>query len=300
MGAPARDPGDGEDRSEELLRNAQHLIHEAAVEVDVGADTFIHSAFTGDHLRGDLLNFFIQVHIPGSALFFGQLPDKGMEDALSGIGDGIDRMAHAVDQSLMVEDLSVQHLRQITVQSLIIAAVGHIFLNVFHHVDDLQIGAAVFGSLQGGHGCSYGRIGVGSGRGDHMRCEGGVVASAVFHVQHEGGVKNSGFHGCILLVGTKHAQCILCGGQTVIRPVDVHASQIVIMVVGVIAVDGKHREDSDQHQRLADHIGKIRFLRIGIVGGKRQDTARHAVHDVMARRLHDHVSYKVRGQMAGQ
>ncbi len=143
------------------------------------------------------------------------------------------------------------------------------------------------------------RVGVGAGRSDDVRRKAGVVAAAVLRVQHEREVENAGFQRGITVVDAEHVENVFGGGKLRPRRVDEKAVVGVFIVhVGLIAVNGKLREQRNHFDALAQHIFKRGVVRLFVIGVKRQHAARQGVHHVEARRLHDDVAHEIRRQGA--
>ena len=97
-------------------------------------------------------------------------------------------MAHAVDQAGVVKGLLMQQLFQVILHRVLVAVIGDMFLHIVEHFDDLNVGAAVLGSLQRSQGRRDGGISIGAGGGDHVGGKGRVVSAAVLRVEHQGKV----------------------------------------------------------------------------------------------------------------
>jgi len=229
--------------------------------------------------------------------FFGKPGDELLEDSFPGVGQGIDGMAHSVEETFFIKDFAVQDAGKIAADLVLIVPVGNIAADVLHHFHDLDVGTAVLRSFQGGHRSGDCRIGIRSRRGDDTRREGGIVSAAVFHMEDQGRIQDSRFGRGVFLVGTKHHQDIFRRRFLGIRTMDVHAVVIDVMVVGMIAVHGQHRESRNQHEGLADDGRDIRMGSIFIIGSQRQDAPRHGIHDILCRGLHDDVAREVGRQV---
>ena len=160
-------------------------------------------------------------------------------------------MPHTIDQSLAVKGFLVQNLVQISSYRIFIGPVRHMGFDIPHHLYDLDIGTTVLGSLQRRKRCCHYGICIGSGRGYDSGSEGGVITSAMLHMQHQCGIQYFGLQFGILFVGTKHHQQILCCGKLLLRTMYVHTLIIGIVIICMVAVDCQHREHSDQSQTLS-------------------------------------------------
>ena len=101
-----------------------------------------------------------------------------------------------------------------------------------------------------------------------------------------------------LLVRTQHHKQIFRRGQRRIRAVNVHTFIVFVVVVSVISVCGKHRKTRNQHYALAKAVLKRSRKSCRVVGGKRQDTPRHRVHNILAGRFHNNIAREIRRQTA--
>ena len=63
VGAPAGDTSRGEQRREDLLRDAEHMVHKAGVHIDVRADGVVAPALFLQKLRADRLDLLQQLKI---------------------------------------------------------------------------------------------------------------------------------------------------------------------------------------------------------------------------------------------
>ena len=73
-----------------------------------------------------------------------------------------------------------------------------------------------------------------------------VVAAAVLHMQDERDVQHLRLQIAVLAVGAQHAQDVFGHRKAAVGAVDVEAVVADVMVVGMVAVDGQHREHRDE------------------------------------------------------
>ena len=298
MGGPADDTRNRKDRGVQLHRDAQHVIHKAGVEVHVRRDALINMALLGNDLRSQPLDRVVILKVAAAALGVGQLVDKALEHHRARVAQRVDRMAHAVDQALLVERLAVHNAAQIISHGLLVQRVGDVGADVVHHLHDLDVRAAVLGALQAGKRRRDDGVGVRPGRGDDAGREGRVVAAAVLHVQQQCNVQHVGLEVGVLLVGTQHLQQVFRRGQARVGAVDVHAAAALIVIVGVVAVDRQHRENADELDALFQLGLQVGLADVVIVAGQRQHAAGQRVHQVVTGGLHDDVAHKVCRQVA--
>ena len=74
---------------------------------------------------------------------------------------------------------------------------------------------------------------------------------------------------------------------------DVQTTAFFIVIISVISVNRNHREDRNEHQALAQHVGQADIVGIVVVGCQRQHAARHLVHNIVRGRLHNDVAREV-------
>lgn len=98
-------------------RQADHVVDEARVEVDVRADALVDLRSLEIHEVFDraLLEQFEECVLLFTLLLFGQVPGHLLEQQCARVGNRIDRMADAVDQPGVVVGLFAQHLVQVLV-----------------------------------------------------------------------------------------------------------------------------------------------------------------------------------------
>ena len=297
MGAPADDAGDGKDGGVQLQRDVQHIVDKAGVEVHVGGNALVDVAFFGNDLGRQALDHIIEVKVLFAALGLGQLLHKALEHHRAGVGQRVDRVAHAVDQALVVECLLVQDLAEVVLDLVLVGLVADGLADVVDHLHHLDVGAAVLGAFQRAERRRHDRVGVRPGGGDHAGGKGGVVAAAVLHVQKQGGIQHVGFQRGVAAVGAQHLQQVFGGGKLRLGAVDVHAVAVDIIIVGVVAVYRQHGEHADQLDALLQ-LGLQAAVADGvIVGGQRQHAAGQRVHQVPGGGFHDHVAGKIGGQV---
>ena len=245
-----------------------------------------------------MLDLVVKGEVLVAALLVGQLFHIALEYHLTGVTEGVHRVAHAVDQAFAVKCFAVQQLFQVGFQLFIVLGVVQVFADVLHHLHHHQVGTAVARALEGAQRRRHGRVGVGAGGGDHAGGKGGVVAAAVLGVQQQCHIQHAGFQLGVLHIRAQHPQKVLCGGKLRVRPVDVHAAVFFVVVIGMVAVHGQHGEDAGQLDALAQHIGNFQITGLGVVGCQREHAAGHGVHDIVAGGLHDHITGKVGGHGA--
>ena len=194
-------------------------------------------------------------------------------------------MPHSVNQAGAVKGIFVQKLFEVFGHLILIFPICNIALHILKHLDNLDIRTAVLWPLERAEGSGNGGIGVRPGGGDDMRGEGGVVASAVLRMEHKGKVENLGFQLRIAAVRAQDAQDVLRCGELWQRVVDEEAFAVVIIIIGMIAVNRQQGEGCNQLQALAQHVINADIVCIVVVRIERQHATGERVHHVGARRL---------------
>ena len=244
-----------------------------------------------------LFHCLVQVELLLEPLLLGKASGVLLEHHRPGIRHGVHRMAHTVDQAAAVKHFPVDHLLQIIGYGSLVAPVGHMSLDVGEHVFHLQVGAAVPGAFQGTQGSRHCRVCIRSGGRYHMGGKGGVVSASVLRVKHQADIQHPGFQLCILAVVPHHPQNVFRCGKLRAGIADHQAFPVVVVLVGVIAVNGNQRHGADQGQGLTQHVGDGNIIRLIIVGIQRQHALLQAVHNVGAGRFHNHVPHKLAGKL---
>ena len=205
-------------------------------------------------------------------------------------------MSHTVDQTGAVVCLLPQDLGEIVGYLTLVFPVCHVRLDVVQHLDDLDVCAAVTGSLEGVDGGSICRKGICAGRGRHTAGKGGVVSAAVVRVERQQGIQQL----CLCLgVGTvvpNQRQDGFCG--VFLRAERVHdkAGIVVLMPLCLVCAVHENGHLCDQIQgdgHLVLNGGILCHIGIGIEG---QDASRQLIHNIIGRRLHDRVHQESRRQ----
>ena len=117
-------------------------------------------------------------------------------------------------------------------------------------------------------------------------------------VKHQAQVQDVGLQVGVLAVRPQQGEDVLRGGQ--VRPggVDVQAVAVFVVVVGLVGVHRDQREDGDQVDALAHHVGQGDVVRLVVVAGHGEHAPGQGVHHVAAGGFQDHVPHEVGGQAA--
>ena len=255
MCAPACDTRDGEQRRDKLLRDAEHRIQKAAVEIDVGTDGLSSLLALVEHLRRDLFDLGIQLKLVVSAFFHRELFDLIFEDRCTGVGHGVYGVADTVDQTLTVKCLLVEDLFEVCGDLIFVRPIRDVLFDVGKHLCDLDVCTAVAGTFQGAEGSRHCRIGIGARRGDNMVCKGRVVTAAVLGMQDQCDVEDARFQLGILFIAAEHQKDVFRHRAAVTGIIDVERMSFDKVVVGMVGIQGDHRQYRDQLQTLRHNIG---------------------------------------------
>ena len=77
---------------------------------------------------------------------------------------------------------------------------------------------------------------------------------------------------------------------------DIQAVAVVIMAVGLVAVDAEHREQGDELETLAHDVGQGDIVAPLVIGGQVQHAAGQGIHNILAGRLQNDIPHEVAGQ----
>ena len=281
MCGPAGHTGDGEERCDELIRDVQHVIDKAAVEVDVWRYGLEHFPFLPHQIRCQTGYCLMQVELIHTLFLLGQLLSVVLQDLGPGIGLGINGMSDTVDQTGLVEGLLPKDLQKIGRDLIIILPVLDLLLHLVKHLLCLDVGTAVLGSLQGAERCSHGGVGIRAGGGDYVGRKGGIVSAAVLSVEHQGDIQKLRLQRRELLMLTHDAEQVFCCGQLRLRIMDVKPPVLHVVTVGQIGVSGDQRYICDQLDGLTQNVGYGQIVRLRVVGIQGQDGTGHGIHDVL-------------------
>ena len=251
---PARNARNGKEGRIQFPRKIEHIIDKAREKVYVGADALVDLALFRDELRRHVRDGFSHLVFFLHVLFYGELFRKRFEDIRARVGEGIHRVPHAVDEPRAVERLFVEHFRKVVFE-LSLVKIGHVRLDVVEHLAHFDVRAAVFGSFEGAEGSCDGGICIRSRRGDDVRRESGVVAAAVFRVEHEAHIQRFCFEFRVAFVGTHEAEEVLCGAEFRLRLVNYQAAVRMVVRVNLVAVGGEQRELREQLYALTQDVG---------------------------------------------
>jgi predicted RNA-binding protein len=81
-------------------------------------------------------------------------------------------------------------------------------------------------------------------------------------------------------------------GKLGLGDMDEKALVLVIMLEGLIAVNGEHREDRDELQALAENVGNGGVIGIFIVCVERENASGKDIHHIFAGRFEDHIAHE--------
>ena len=192
MRAPAHDTGHREERRVDLARDADQVVDKARIEVDISAEHLALPLGGIYLLDGDALDALHELELRQATLLDRELARHLLEQDGTRIGLGVDRVADAIHEAALVEDLALDDAAQPLGDLLLVLPVGDVLLEEGDHVADLEVGATVLGTLQGADAGRDGGEGVRAGGGRHTHREGGVVTAAVLGMQDEQQVERAG------------------------------------------------------------------------------------------------------------
>ena len=77
---------------------------------------------------------------------------------------------------------------------------------------------------------------------------------------------------------------------------DIKAVSVVIMAVGLIAVNREHRAQADQLHTLTQNIGKGDIIRAIIIRIEGQNASGQRIHHILAGGFHNDIPHKTGGK----
>ena len=145
--APTHDTCHGKDRSIKLQGQIQHAVYKAAVEVHIGADALVDLAFLADDLGSQTFYHGVESKFLFPSLLNRMSFYEGFEDIGTGIREGVNRVAHTVDETCVVEGFLMKQSAQIAAYLFLIGPVLYLLLHILKHPHYFYVGAAVAGTL---------------------------------------------------------------------------------------------------------------------------------------------------------
>ena len=194
MRAPADDSRHRENRRIQLQGDADHLVNEARVEVEVGADGAAAAVDAGDAVQAALFDELEEVELPLEAFFGRQRRGHPLQRHRARVAQRVDRVAESVDEAGAVVRLAAQHPHQVLVDFGRVLPILDLAPQVAEHIGDHHIGAAVQATFQGADPRGDGRVDVRLRGARHAHGEGRVVTAAVLGLRNHQQVKHSRFH----------------------------------------------------------------------------------------------------------
>ena len=101
----------------------------------------------GEHARRHTLDRLHQLQLVEHAALGGQRAGALPQDDGARIGQGIDRVAHAVNETAAVAKLAAQDAADAVSYGVIVLPVADLRLDLLKHMAHLDVGAAVLGAL---------------------------------------------------------------------------------------------------------------------------------------------------------
>ena len=125
-----------------------------------------------------------------------------------------------------------------------------------------------------------------------MGGKGGVVAAAVLRVEHEADIQNVGLPEGVGGVGAEQREDVLRCGELRTGGMDEEGIPLLV-VIGLIAVDGVEREGGDKLHTLPHHIGQTDVVGFVVIGCDGENAFGQGVHHILGGGLEDDVPDKV-------
>ena len=285
MRAPAHDAGHREDGRVQFHRNADHLVDEAGVEVQVRADRAAGGMHLGNAGQAPLLDALQELELLHVALLRGNLARHALQRHGAGIAQRVHGVPQAIDEPGMVVRLASEHPHEVLVDLLVVFPILDHAPQVLEHVGHHHVGAAVQATLQGADARGDGRVDVRLRGTRDAHGERGVVTATVLRLRNHQQIKHSRFHRRI--IAAEHPEEVLRQRQALFRVSDVEALALHRVPVAIVRVGDNRRKLRDQIDRLAHLVVAGDFLGGGVEGVHLQHAAGEDVHDVGAFQVDD-------------
>ena len=298
MGAPAGHSGAGENGGVQVRGDAQQPVHEAGVQIHIGADGLVDAPDLLENLGGQPLHGFDKVQLVHHAPLLRQMPGELLENLRPGVREGVDRVAHAVDEAGAVPQLPAEDADQLVLHLAVVLPVSNGVSQVLHHLHHLDVGPAVAEALQGAHGGGDGGVEVRPGGGEHPAGEGGVVAAAVLGVEDHAQVQELGLVVVKFGVLPQGVEEVLGHAHVRPGPVEVEAVLVEVVALGRVGVGHNGGRPGHHAEGFEQLVLQAPVLRLAVVGVEGQDAAGQLVHDVLVGGAEDHILGEVAGQLA--
>ena len=271
MRAPARDAGHGKQRRVEIARDPQALIHQAGIEVDIGGDHLGISLHTGKDLRSQPFHALKKVKLPQHPALARDLSRLLLENHRARVGNGVNGMTHSIDQAGMIAHFFAYNSSKVILHLRVALPILHILHQVAHHHHDAMIGAAVTRPLERTDGSGNRRIDVCPRGGQNAGRKGGVIAAAVFRVNHHAQVEKL----CLLVgklpVRTDRVEDSFRCGMLRIERMEEHALFVVMAALDLIGIRHDGRQAGDELHRLTHIVFQRNIIRIVVIGIQSKD-----------------------------
>lgn len=189
---------------------------------------------------------------------------------------------------------------QVVADLALVLPVLDVLLDLLELLDNAQVRAAVTRALERGDRRRDSGIGIRAGGGGDAHGKGRVIAAAVLCVQDEAAVEQLGLVVGVFAVRADQVQDVLRGRALRVGHVQEHGRAVKVAALRLIGVRDNDRELGGQADALTHDVLDRRLVRVAVVGIQRERRAGELVHDVAARRAHDHILGEVVRQRALQ
>ena len=105
--APAYAARDREKRGVEVFRDPEHVVDQAGIQIDVGADVFRARVTLLDDRRAEFLDHLVEPHLIRAVLFTREFGGHRLQYLRPRIGHGVHGMTETVDKPGFVAGLAV-------------------------------------------------------------------------------------------------------------------------------------------------------------------------------------------------
>ncbi len=94
-------------------------------------------------------------------------------------------------------------------------------------------------------------------------------------------------------IRAKHTKQILCARQVFIGAMDVQTAVFFVVVVAMVAIDGEHGKNGDEHQTLTKYVFDAVVAHTIIIACKGEHATAERVHHVGCGGFHHHIANEV-------
>ena len=218
MCTPTDNTCHGEQRREDFLRQPNHLVNKARIEIHIARNRLAIILHTAKHINGTLLEQFKESELAFFPFFAGKVAGKLLQQNGARVGNGIDGMSDTIYQAGLVIGFLVEHAGEVSINFIHVRPVLNVFLQMVEHIGNLDIGTSMKRPFQGTDTCRYRRVSIRPGRRSDAYGKSGVVTTTVLGLKNQQQVERAGIQFRVVLL--QHIEEILGNGKVFLRMAD--------------------------------------------------------------------------------